>query len=106
MSFKLSYDMESALITIHATGGYAIPEGGGWWKDKQGNRLSHAPKGGSTAEFLQRPETVGTLTIYALEDRGLLERMNTCPWRHRDIFRLSKNGRHYFYSRRHKEGIE
>ena len=83
---KLSPTMQDALIAIERSGGSAIAEGGGWWKGLDDKRLEVFPRGDSLKS------TVGTNTIYALEDRGLLERTFTKP-SYRDTRILTAKGR-------------
>jgi len=59
---KLSATMRSALAVIGNSGGVALAQGGGWWTNADGNVLRHNPGG-----------DIGTRTIYALQDRGLLD---------------------------------
>jgi hypothetical protein len=70
MPDKLSEQMRRAIEAIRAQGGFAIPEGGGWWQGGDGKRLRHqnVTLGGDYTE------PVVTRTIYALERRGLLQR--------------------------------
>ena len=68
---ELSEAMKRSLICIEQTGGMAIAEGGGWWCGANGKRLAHTPIDGAASG------NVGTTTIYALQDRGLLERVGS-----------------------------
>lgn len=66
----LSYHMRASLVAIKVRGDRAIPEGGGWWRGADGVRLEYIlPADGRTV-----PVTTGT--IYALERRGYLARLN------------------------------
>jgi len=68
---KLSRTMLLAVEAIRAAGGEAHPEKGGWWRnapEPAGERIS-VPSRLDPG----RNDTIGTLTIRALADRGLLE---------------------------------
>jgi hypothetical protein len=77
MTAALSEHMTRALAAIKASGGLAIPEGGGWWKGGNGERLTFVHP-----EY-QYPLSVQTATIYALVTRNLLARKNfdRAAWR-------------------------
>lgn len=64
--------MRCALVAINESGGEAIALGGGSWRGADGALLTYDPPDPNS---LQR--NVSTSTIYALQDRGLLERYDT-----------------------------
>ena len=82
MGEKLTKVMLRSLQAIQASGGAAIAEGGGWWKGLDGKRLSYEPPTPSVQT------TVGTQTIYALADRGILQRRNLAR-PHRDTYDMT-----------------
>lgn len=65
---KLSRTMMLSLSAIRCHGGSALAEGGGWWMGSDGERLRIEPLPNDWRNIVE----VGTSTIYALEDRGLL----------------------------------
>lgn len=83
---ELSIVQRRALEAIARQGGSAIAEGGGWWKGDDGNRLLIEPPDRSIKT------SVGTTTIYALEDRGLLKRDGRFVV-HLDTRRITEAGR-------------
>ena len=64
---KLSPTMQKTLDTIVRSGGEAHPEMGGWWRDRNGHRLSFP------VNDYRKIHEVGTNTIFALLRRGLIE---------------------------------
>ena len=85
---KLSSFQLKALRAIKAHGGEIVTEGGGYWKGADGCRLEIEPEPNSSSGI------VGTRTIYALEDRGLLERTDARKLpSHRAPRRLTEDGR-------------
>lgn len=87
MTKKLTGFMLKALRAIADSGGVAIPEGGGYWIGKTGSRLEVEPEPTSCSGI------VGTQTIRALEDRGMLERLWEDQRYWRDHRRLTQAGR-------------
>ena len=84
---KLSDTMKKSLQAVAEHGGVAVAEGGGWWQGADGVRLT------ILTDDWRGTDTVKTLTIYALEDRGLLQRSMLGNARHRDTWRLTQKGR-------------
>lgn len=67
---KLTKVQEASLRAILDAGGTVLPEGGGWWRDLAGNRLTiHNPSKGNCQQDII---PIATPTIYALERRGIL----------------------------------
>lgn len=87
----LSAFQRQALATIHAAGGKAYPERGGWWRSE--------PSGGgvrlTVAGARTVAETVTVQTLRALERRGLAERIeNPDPaTSYHPGFQLTRQGR-------------
>ena len=67
---KLSSFQLKTLKCIFDHGGQAIAEGGGYWKGKDDVRLLVEPEPNAASGI------VGTKTIYALESRALLKRVD------------------------------
>lgn len=70
---KLSSFQRKTLEAIARHGGGVHAAGGGYWNCHDGARLDVEPEPDSCSGI------VGTQTIYALENRGLLERANVIP---------------------------
>jgi hypothetical protein len=85
---KLSKTMLLAVEAIRAAGGEAHPEKGGWWRN------APAPAGERIGVPSRldpgRNDTIGTLTIHALADRGLLEPMEGRGNRIHSAYRLTQ----------------
>lgn len=79
----LTPTMACAMNAIRASGGLAIPEGGGWWKGADGKRLCY-----QNPKHPAETASVGTTTIYALVHRDFLRRMNVEPEPWRDTYEV------------------
>ena len=82
----LSTTMMAALAAIHDHGGFACAMGGGWWKSLGGKLLYTKPGLGLASE------TIRTQTIYALETRGMLARLNQDKRSWKDAYAVTEAG--------------
>jgi hypothetical protein len=85
---KLSTAQQRTLDAIRAHGGMATPEGGGWWKGLDNERLYI--EASSNGVLQGEKVAVGTTTIYSLERRGLLQRRMFSKHAWKDSYVISK----------------
>ena len=87
---KLTATMQKALKVIaEGEGQVAVPKGGGYWTSADGELLEFA------VDDWRKTDAVGTSTIYALEERGLLLRLDDGQPAHRLTYRITEKGEDY-----------
>ena len=90
---KLSEIQRKALRAIADAGGEIYSLGGGYWGTKDGIKLEIEPPLKSWRRENGIRDTIGTATIYALENKDMLHRMMTDHRSHKDSRDITPAGR-------------